>query len=552
MARINNLSAFLSDVADAIRSKKGTSSLIPAEDFDTEIESITTGGDMQSKSIIITENGSRTITPDTGYDGLSSVSITTNVAGGTTGDFEYDNWISYGENEPDANNYNYWLPIPTTPTNAPLKYVRAYKLANYFTGELAELVDENTGSDYQIQSTITVGGMHNDSENNYFYSSSGQQNLPANITVYKYTYSNQKMPSYECINSSHTTNLGKLSTLLGTTTTNIYGGWTAYNNTIYGIFGNAINAYNTSTSTQTTWGRTNYTWLTTAYRCLGLFRVSDSQMIFIRTANSSGTGINIISASPSQGQTVSTLLSISNLSGMTNYSAMRIDSDNILVAYKTTSFNLTNSTQKLMYNYKISSNTWTQITLPTSTGYMYFRYAIPANKYLFRFSALSHTVYTLENGVFTEMGNGNLFNASVQSNYGAIGYLSGTTFRACIPTNNFSIKDTNGIINTYNFNSGNTYPYNIVEGTTTKNYTFGHEEIENYNSTNNVLLISNYMDYDRYNVQSYAFYPKSNKSIFLWIYRNGVAKFIYNKQEYSLYVSKNGEWTTSDSDNIIM
>ena len=43
MARVNNLSNFLTDVASAIKTKKGTIDKIPAANFDTEIASITTG-----------------------------------------------------------------------------------------------------------------------------------------------------------------------------------------------------------------------------------------------------------------------------------------------------------------------------------------------------------------------------------------------------------------------------------------------------------------------------------------------------------------------------
>ena len=43
MARINNLNNFLTDVADAIKSKKGSQELKPAANFDTEIVDISTG-----------------------------------------------------------------------------------------------------------------------------------------------------------------------------------------------------------------------------------------------------------------------------------------------------------------------------------------------------------------------------------------------------------------------------------------------------------------------------------------------------------------------------
>ena len=45
MARTNNLTNFLTDVATAIKTKKGDNTPIPASNFDTEIENLPSGGD---------------------------------------------------------------------------------------------------------------------------------------------------------------------------------------------------------------------------------------------------------------------------------------------------------------------------------------------------------------------------------------------------------------------------------------------------------------------------------------------------------------------------
>lgn len=66
----------------------------------TAIDSIPAGGgapSLQSKSVTYTSNGTATITPDEGYDGLSSVDVTVDVSGGGGGLIKIQNIVKSSE-----------------------------------------------------------------------------------------------------------------------------------------------------------------------------------------------------------------------------------------------------------------------------------------------------------------------------------------------------------------------------------------------------------------------------------------------------------------------
>lgn len=71
-SKANNLTAFLTGIANALRAKKGTTELINPQDFESEITSGTTT--LQNKTITPTKS-EQTIRADAGYGGLESVKV---------------------------------------------------------------------------------------------------------------------------------------------------------------------------------------------------------------------------------------------------------------------------------------------------------------------------------------------------------------------------------------------------------------------------------------------------------------------------------------------
>lgn len=79
MARTNSLTNFLTDVAEAIKEKKGSEADITASNFDTEILNLPAQGVYQQKTVSVTQNGTTTVTPDANYDAIDELTINTAV-----------------------------------------------------------------------------------------------------------------------------------------------------------------------------------------------------------------------------------------------------------------------------------------------------------------------------------------------------------------------------------------------------------------------------------------------------------------------------------------
>lgn len=161
MAKNNNLTDFLTDVANAIRTKKGTTGTIDPQNFSSEIASISTGVDTSDATATAADilvgktayaKGAKVVGTIATYDGTveeiypvrSSITIVAEFPGSTFGDVYYK-----------VNNGNQ-VQIPCTKTtSAGNKWVETVVLSN--VSNLSVMITGADVSYYQIGEQVDTG-----------------------------------------------------------------------------------------------------------------------------------------------------------------------------------------------------------------------------------------------------------------------------------------------------------------------------------------------------------------------------------------------------------
>ncbi len=321
MARTDTLTNFLTDVADSIREKNGNSEPIACEDFDTEIESIQTGGSLQTKSITITNNGTTNITPDSGYDGMSRVSVETNVSGSSTVNV-------YVQNDEPTSKNGVWIKTTNTYENRYLEYDPRESTCGVDRKSMTTRLQE--------AATVCIG--------EYIYIFGGALQNGAKNTAYKFT------------TTGRFANISRYDTLTSMPYSAYGLGAVVYNDDIY-IFGgrNGGTTYDYAYKFDVSEG--TYTQLTSMPEHIGQFGITISgNTVYIvgGTANGGSTRKNTLYAYNIDTDTWSTL---SNMPANRNCLAVQCIDGCI---YSFGGFD--GSAYSNAYKYTISTNTWVSIT----------------------------------------------------------------------------------------------------------------------------------------------------------------------------------------------
>ena len=166
MARVNNLNDFLTDVAGAIKTKKGSETAIPAANFDTEILALPSQGTYEQKTLRVSTNGTQTVVPSSGFDAIDELELIVAVPGSAINNQD-KTIIQNGTYVADSG----YTGLGTVIVNVPQEGVKKFEsvaqmqastgnqegdLAIVYSSELSNLTEDSVFSSVIFPNTVTI------------------------------------------------------------------------------------------------------------------------------------------------------------------------------------------------------------------------------------------------------------------------------------------------------------------------------------------------------------------------------------------------------------
>ena len=462
-------------------------------------------------------------------------------------EFKYKNWIAYGLNTPDPSKYKYWVKADTTYRLAPIKQVGMYWLQDTFTGELKEEVfdlGEPTNNGY----AANISGFMIDNVNPQ-YAIAGfsifDYKPSASTTIRIYDISSTDNPQYYCVDSARALALVKVSDMGGTGQTyvkstcfinngKLYHWYIAGKTYVYDIATGNVTSYNAgpSSSTQVIIGAVG-TSSTQAYA----FAYSTSATGIIKVLK-----VNLTNFSYSTYRTLDTG-SGHSFSGYQVVGVFNFATGHDVIVLAPSNNSISNTDKVYIFDLYTGNFAGGGGTAPTTYGDVVFYFArfYGAKKLCLKGLPSGKYWMLTQNSLWKEWDTtqyGNFFQSCLKNNIPSypINVMEGfSSFSAEIDTKNYLLGNDR-----YDIYTPDHYSYMVVEASTTKNYSYGHEKVENIDSSHNVLITTEHNGSTTNSVV--PLYLNENMDSFTFT-RGTVPNAFYNKDLISIYISDGVKWS---------